>query len=656
MVESPPLEASSRQGGLPGAHADIGLPSLAGLSRALGHIDGVCYSWTVDLHGALHLEWQVGSIAGTSALPIAELLRNQLPGPEATLVRRHLDCLLSGNASDIVVEWPVETPRSLPVRDRAFPEFDSRGRIVRIVGSLQALPFAPPNGVDGRTTWDRLVFEGIEQGLCCWDSGERLVLANQRFRDFFSSAPVILDVGLSLPAFIAAVTSSDFYTVVDLKGEPGIALGATIHAMRRCELQIADGRLLQLQSVSVSTGTLLTVQDITAVRSAERALLNAKQIAEQADLKKSRFLRAANHDLRQPLATLKILIYSCLDPVSEEHRQELLHSMDVSTSIMEDILGSLLQVGQLDAGRIVPRVSHFQLSQSLERIRIEFAPQAQAMGLKFQVMPNHITVMTDRALLERIVSNFVANALRFTDSGRVLVGARRRGGFVDIEVHDTGRGIPSEQLELIFEEFHQVSNSRDRSKGLGLGLNIVHRLADILQHNVSVRSRLGQGSVFSISVPVGNVWQSEIGEPEISERIGGEFRGMCILLVDDDEMLRTTMQQMLERWGAHVVTTSDADKVAASLTNGDWQPDIILADYRLPGGRVGTEVIAAVRSISESEIPGIILTADTDPAIIGHIHSCRLPVLIKPINPSRLRSLMHHLLFEGGDEPPTSGV
>nr|WP_309402207.1 ATP-binding protein [Aminobacter niigataensis]WMD00147.1 ATP-binding protein [Aminobacter niigataensis] len=648
MAQPPPLAAVERHDVSVVSKSGVASISLASLSRALSNIDGACYSFAVDGDGSLRLEWQAGSVAGTSTLPISEFLGDRLPAPEALLVRRHLDCLVSGNESGIELEWPIGSRKSLPVRDRAIPEFDSSGRIKRVVGSLQALPFDLSSCADGRVNWDRFIVESVEQGISCWDSDERLVLANQRFRALFGDTSLALEPGLSLSDFITAVASSAFYAIEGEQGDRSLQLGDTIRSRRRCELQVSDGRLLQLQSSSVATGTLVTVQDVTTVRSAEGALRSAKMIAEQADQKKSRFLRAANHDLRQPLATLKILIYSSLDPTSEEHRRELLHSMDVSASIMEDILGSLLQIGQLDAGKIVPRVNHFQLSQLFERSRIEFAPQAEIMGLTFKVIANHATVMSDRALLERIVSNLVANALRFTQKGKVLLGARRRGNFVDIEVHDTGCGIPEEQLELIFEEFHQVGDSKDRSKGLGLGLNIVHRLAEILQHKVSVRSQVARGSVFSVSVPVGNVWQSEIGEPEISERIGGEFRGMGILLVDDDEMLRTTMQQLLERWGANVVTTAEADKAAELLARGDWHPDIILADYRLPRGRNGTEVIKEIRALTKSEIPGIILTADTDPVIIARIRNSGLPVLIKPISPPRLRSLMHHLLFEEG--------
>lgn len=619
------------------------------IRKASSAADGVSYAFIIGEDRKLRLEWTAGTIGESSTSPISELLQSRLPPAETDLVSRHLDRALAGNESHIDLLWPLGSRAALHIRDKVTPEFDSSGRIIRISGVLTPLSSLLSVASDETQIWHRLIVESIDIGLSCWDSNDLLVLVNQRFRDLFIDLPIALEPGLSLQKFISAIVISGFYAGDGRKAELSHELIDAIRSRRKQELHLSDGRLFELSPANVATGSLLAVNDLTVARSAEQALRSARAMAEQADLKKSRFLRAANHDLRQPLATLKILIYSSIDPKSEEHRQELLHSMDVSISIMDDILGSLLQVGQLDGGKIVPRETHFQLHQVFERMRIEFAPQAQAKDLCLRVVPSHSTITSDRALLERILSNYLANALKFTNAGSILLGARRRGNFFEIEVHDTGCGVPEDQLDLIFEEFYQVSDSRIRGKGLGLGLNIVHRLAEILQHPVRVRSHLGHGSVFSVIVPAGNVWQSEISEPEVSERIGGEFRGMNVLVVDDDELLRSTMQQLLERWGASVRAIADGINATDWLARDDWRPDILIADYCLPHGQVGIDVIDAIRSKFDIEMPGVIVTADTDPLVIARIRDRNLPVLIKPINPPKLRSLMHHLLFEGGD-------
>lgn len=320
--------------------------------------------------------------------------------------------------------------------------------------------------------------------------------------------------------------------------------------------------------------------------------------------------------------------------------------MDVTVSIMEELLGALLQIGQLDAGRIAKRVVHFQLSHVMRRLQIEFAPQAAEKGLRLRVVPSHVTVETDRALLERILSNFLANAIRFTDTGTVLFGARRRGGYFSVEVWDTGCGIPDDQQKLIFEEFHQVySSAAQGRRGLGLGLNIASRLAELLGHTVHVCSRSGKGSKFSILIPLGDVWRSEVGEPEIDERIGGEFRDITILVVEDNLPFRESLCELLKRWGVQVHEAGDAAR-AVGLVEDGLVPDLLISDYRLPNGKSGLEILHSLRERVGAGLPAIVATADTDPSLIEAMRGSGIPVLIKPINPARLRSAMHHLLYE----------
>lgn len=489
--------------------------------------------------------------------------------------------------------------------------------------------------------WDGL--DVVPYGLLIWSADRRLIYVNKTFRRI-CDLPV--SIGLSFEAFAFALARS--HEVVLNRDEDEWAKDeiAEFAVEKQSDYLFAAGAVMQVtQSPTRDGGMAVTFTDVTEIKRNERALREAKEAAEATDEAKSRFLRAANHDLRQPLASLKILIYNCIREEDALHRADMLHAMGVAASIMEDLLGALLQIGQLDAGRIQPRITSFQLSQLFERLDIQFRHQAEEKGLKLRFVTPRGTIATDRALLERILSNFVANAIRFTELGGVLVGCRREAKGLRIEVVDTGRGIGEAERERVFEEFYRVTEERRGQKsGLGLGLNIVKRLAELLEHPVGLRSRLGRGSSFSIFVPFGNIWHSEVGEADISEAIAGEFAGTPVLLVEDDDILRATMTQLLRRWGIEVHAAADETE-AIRLVQTGVSPQLIVADYNLKT-RTGVDVIEALRAVVGIDIPAMIVTADAEPKVLESIREAGLPVLIKPVSPPRLRVLMHNLLFE----------
>lgn len=607
----------------------------------------VAYAIAIGPQSSPRFEWAVGEISGTQPVPLRALLDGSR-GDEDGSVRNHLDKLLSGDPSQLETVWLCDNYTRLHLLDRARVEFDGLGRPFRIVGTVQDIS----NDLWVRqrllaASWQHKIADHLDQGIVCWNSRDELVLTNQHFRDLHTVFRNDVRPGTSKASFVTTLARSGVFLIVGSPDDWARSVLKDFEEAQAREHRLSDGRWLEVVPFHISDGTIVRIHNISAQKSAEGALREAKEIADIANLKKSRFLRAANHDLRQPLATLRILIYSVLSADCPAQVNSMLHSMDVAVSIMEDILGSLLQVGQLDAGRITPRISHFQLSQLFDRLRIGFSPQAEAKGLELRIVHTHATVQSDRALLERILSNLIANAIRFTDVGGILVGVRRRKDRLAIEVWDTGRGIPSDQLELIFEEFHQVADrANEKNKGLGLGLNIAQRIAQLLDHEIDVRSRFGRGSVFSVSLPAGNVWQSEMGEPEISERIGGEFVGTSILVVEDDELLRTTTCSLLERWGVDVASTSNGDQAVALIKSNQVKPDLLMLDYRLPNNETGIDVLRRVSEALGEDVAAIIVTADTEPELINQIRGKGLPVLIKPINLARLRSAMHHLLYE----------
>ncbi|XSG83224.1 MAG: ATP-binding protein [Methyloligella sp. ZOD6] len=487
--------------------------------------------------------------------------------------------------------------------------------------------------------------DALDTGILVWSPDRVLVYINEGFR---RSCNLPVSLGMRYEEYVDAIAHSREWVV---PGDPEQWAREKIGdfgTIQDADYQFATGNIMHVaQRPSQDGGMAVTFSDVTAVKRNERELREAKEAAEATDEAKSRFLRAANHDLRQPLASLKILIYNCLHEQDEEERSEILHAMGVSASIMEDLLGALLQIGQLDAGQIQPRITSFQLSELFERIQIQFDHQAQEKGLSLRFVTPHKTVSTDRALLERILSNFVANAIRFTEVGGVLVGCRRENNGLRIEVVDTGRGISEEESERVFDEFYRVTDdNRKQKKGLGLGLNIVKRLADLLEHPVRLRSRVGKGSIFSVWIPLGNIWHSDIGPAaDISEAVGGEFAGTPVLLIEDDEILRESMAQLLRRWGIDVHPAPNKDEAARLVSEGSVTPELIIADYNLQT-RTGLEAINEIREAIDDEIPAMVVTADAEPKVIGTIQEAGIPVLVKPVSPPRLRVLMHNLLFE----------
>lgn len=483
-------------------------------------------------------------------------------------------------------------------------------------------------------------------GIAAWSAHRLLVFANRHFLYAFGMDSGQA-TGLHFEEFLHRLAESGELVLPSPAADWIASTSKDFGREKAWEQPMADGRTLELaQRPDGNGGMVVTLYDISNLKRVEFDLRAARDAAEASDESKSRFLRAANHDLRQPLATLKILIYNCLTETDGEHRKDLLHTMDISVSIMEDLLGALLQIGQLDAGQIVARITTFQLSQIFERLRIQFAHQAAEKGLVLKFAGTRYTVTTDKALLERIMTNLLANAIRYTDVGKILVGCRPSGPQLRIEVRDSGRGIPEEHLPLIFDEFYQVKDAR-RSKrpGLGLGLNIVKRLADLLGHEIGVRSTPGQGSVFTLTVPAGNVWHSEHDELEVSEMRGGEFAGKTVLLIEDDMVLQQTTKELLERWGIIVLASTCQTEAQRLLGEAAQTPALIIADYSLRG-ELGTNVVQALRTELGVPVPALIVTADIAPQITEEIHRSGIPVLIKPVSPPRLRVMMHNLLFE----------
>ncbi|MHB1083561.1 MAG: ATP-binding response regulator [Thiobacillus sp.] len=364
-----------------------------------------------------------------------------------------------------------------------------------------------------------------------------------------------------------------------------------------------------------------------------------KDEAEQANVAKSRFLAAASHDLRQPLHALALYV-SLLDDVAESPRvRELVNRINRSISTLQTLFNALLDISKLEAGTLVPERESFDLQPLLERLANDYAVEAAHKRLHLAIPPCAETVHSDPALLEQVLRNYLSNALRYTEHGEVRLDATRIGDHLRLDVVDSGIGIEAAQQRLIFEEFYQVGTStRDRSQGLGLGLAIVARVARLLDHAITVQSVPGQGSTFSVSVPLGKATRVRAATAARADDALTIDRPLCIVVIDDDAAVRESTRIALDSWGCETIVAPSLDAALVQLT--DSAPDGIIADYRLGGGRTGIEAIHVLHNRYGAR-PGIIISGDVAAAPLRDLQESGLQLLHKPVAPARLRVFLN---------------
>ena len=422
------------------------------------------------------------------------------------------------------------------------------------------------------------------------------------------------------------------------------------HAPVRREVRADNGGwfirgVLPYRSDSSIEGVVITFAGISEIKAAERALEAAKAEAERANFGKSRFLAAASHDLRQPLQTISLLQGLLEKRVRDEATLKLVHRLDETVSTMSSMLDKLLDINQLEAGIVRPAIVDFPIKRLLEEMRTEFTYHTATNNLDWRVILSSATVRSDPRLLEQIIRNLLQNAFKYTTEGKLLLGCRRRGDKLRIEVWDTGRGIPEPELQAIFEEFHQLDNpARERSKGLGLGLAIVRRLANLLGHKIDVCSRVGVGSVFSVDVPFGRALAAELPVSSQNEtQVSTASRG-TILIVEDDPALLEMLQALFDEEGQRTVVAADGHKALELATQGSTVPDLIIADYNLPKGLNGLEVIGRLQKQVQHAIPALILTGDISTDSLREIANHGYVHLNKPVRAKELTRLAQRLL------------
>ncbi len=307
----------------------------------------------------------------------------------------------------------------------------------------------------------------------------------------------------------------------------------------------------------------------------------ARNTAELANRAKTQFFAAASHDLRQPLHAMGLFAAALADKTLDSEMRNMVASINTSVDALEALFNELLDISKIDAGAIRPKNETFALNPLLQRLRIDFKAEAEAKGLDLRVRQSGAMVCSDALLLERVLRNLINNAIRYTRNGGILVGVRRHGANWRIEIWDTGIGIAPEQTDKVFDEFYQVGNpERDRRKGLGLGLSIVRRLAELLGHTLTLRSRQGHGTVFTLELPAACAQGPEI-LPAVPAMPSTSLDGRLILVIDDDEAVREGMRSLLGGWGAEVIACAGMTETLDQIARLERAPDIVVADHQL---------------------------------------------------------------------------
>ena len=489
----------------------------------------------------------------------------------------------------------------------------------------------------------------IRQPLVVLDEALHVISASSSFHRVFSVKAEkligrhLLAAGdhLDVPAlreFLASIqargtTINDHEVEIELPGAGRRAFSMSARVLR--EVPSAKRKIL------------VAIVDVTEAKREGKALEAAKSEAERANTGKSRFLAAASHDLRQPLQTISLIQGILEKRTRDEATLKLVRRLDETVGTMSSMLDKLLDINQLEAGIVRPEIVDFPINDLLAEMRTEFAYHTATGGLGWCVVSSGLAVRSDPRLLEQIVRNLLSNAVKYTNQGKLLLGCRRHGDNLRIEVWDTGPGIPARELRAIFEEFHQLDNpARERSKGLGLGLAIVQRLANLLGHKIDVRSRLGKGSVFTVEVPLGRIEVEKSRVHDQDETHKSALSHRTILIVEDDPAVLEMLQVLFDDEGHRTLIAADGRAALELTAQTETKPDLVVADYNLPNDLNGLEMISALQVQLQHAIPAIILTGDISTDSLRKIarHGC--VHLNKPMRAPELMRLAQRLLTE----------
>lgn len=518
----------------------------------------------------------------------------------------------------------------------------------------------------------RIVVDHLGQGIAMFDASHKLVLSNALFQELLGLPDQMVQPQTALREMIEFLAA---------RGDFGDGDGAEL-AKTRME-QIADksvglterpghqGQHLEVRTDHLPDGGLvISYTDISSRIEAERelarvnqnlearvqdrtqalTLLNselerARAKADAANIGKTRFLAAASHDLLQPLNAARLYTSTMIERAHGTDLARLAQNIDASLGAVEDIMSALLDISRIDSGALKPATSVFSIRELLRKVRVEFEPAAAEKNIKLRLVGADSAVRTDRRLVARVVQNLVSNAIKYTpEGGSVLVGCRKRGNKVRLDIIDSGIGIDEGQQSLIFSEFSRLEPGARIASGLGLGLSIVQRICSTLNLQLEVESEVGKGSRFSIYVPEAK----EKPAPEVKEELPqvvldtGQFAGKQVLCVDNEDDILDAMLALLSGWGCDVRTAKSLKAISQSSTLEGWIPELVLMDYHLDQTS-GLDAIEWLRQNVGGHLPAVLITADRTPQVRELAAARDITVLPKPVKPAALRALIGRL-------------
>ncbi|WP_275099612.1 NahK/ErcS family hybrid sensor histidine kinase/response regulator [Sedimenticola hydrogenitrophicus] len=526
--------------------------------------------------------------------------------------------------------------------------------------------------------------DNLSQGVAVYSSELKLVAWNQRFVDLLELPDGLVRLGMPFQEYLQfnanreeyatdmersvrerleqATASSSFFfeyvrptgRVLEVRRNPmpngGFVTTYTdITARRQAAVQLSEAKEHLEERVRERTAALSTLneqlrQEIAERLDVEEELRLATKAAEEANLSKTRFLAAASHDLLQPLNAARLFISTLQEQRLAEKTERLVERTDLALQGVENLLSTLLEISKLDAGAVPTKLRDFPISDVLKRLTEEYQPVISDAGLELRMIDSSVTVNSDRKLLERILRNFLSNAVRYTYNGKILIGCRRRKGKLLVQVSDTGLGIGDKDLDTIFDEFHQLKQSGDNgAPGVGLGLAIVKRIAGMLDVPVIVDSRLGRGSTFAVEIPISNrKIQSSPPSRRLVPSLEMPLHGASVLVIDNEASIREGMYHLLTSWGCDVFTAADLDEVRRLVESGNLQPDFLIVDYHLDNRITGVDILLYLEREYDIRAPSIVVTADRSDEMRHQVTKAGYRVLHKPLKPHRLRAWMAH--------------
>jgi signal transduction histidine kinase/PAS domain-containing protein len=621
----------------------------------------------------------------TTAGDLLALLRRFVGHETAASAFAQLRTMRGGAA---IVSEETATPEMCEVTERVLGGVVGEHASRVIMDSLleqRALPIdelvnllsAKTHQIEFNRTLLRATLEHLSQGVSVVDRNLRLIAWNQGYIDLFKYPAGFITLGrpiedviqynaqrglLGPGAFTDKITRRIGYmqqgqayqherelpdgTVIEIRGNPMPDGGFVTSYLDVTAYKRAQHELEVINETLESRVTERTAE----LTEANEALQEAKLEAERANQAKTRFLASASHDLVQPLNAARLFVSAIDRRGLNETTERLIGQVESSLTAAESLLGALLDITRLDAAAQELRSEHVELSRVLGPLAAEFSVLARARGLEFRVVPSHAIVHTDPRLLRRVLQNFLSNAVRYTRKGRVLIGCRRQRGALRIEVWDTGPGIPPDKQTEIFEEFRRLDSQDGVERGLGLGLAIAERLARLLDHPLGLRSCVGKGSAFSITVPLGDPKQVVAAQPTVIRRGADGISDARVLCLDNEPAVLGGMEALLSGWGCKVIAVRDEEAALRHYREHGQVPDLALVDYHLDEGIDGIDTLEKLKAVWGVNVPGIVITADHTQQAKQHAEQRGYALLPKPVKPAGLRALMGRILVAQKNE------